>query len=391
MRSCSIHSGCEFGYTCTLNALGEYQIIPILIVTDIAGLSSEQIKWMLSVQSTSYQPCLGVLTSEYIPNTTIVDTKLVKLSGNNQLKFLNDFDDENDRLILKDIYSIKASSTLTPQNATNYNNYGRYFPRLYVDTLEMKTDSDSFLLNVNGQNLTMFEDYYILADTANEAQLAEGYTITIKPESLLQFGNNTINIRVSFSVSNADVSIYLDAVKVMKENSTPKVSYSIKLNVLNEKLVQEAYNQLNHIVHINDVELGFENVQGYISAITLNLDNASEDVFEIKNYETKFEDLFSTIVAQTESMKKNENLITNMANTFTEGLIKGEVLQNTLLRTDLNYRFNQGKLSIDEKNGIWAISDELCVAAVFSLQLKRMKMESGNGILAFYLAVLMRR
>lgn len=362
MRSCSIHSGCEFGYTCTLNSLGEYQIIPILIITDIAGLSKEQLKWMLDVQNLNYQPCLGVLTSEYIPNTTIVDTKLVKLSGNSKLTFLNEYDDGNDRLVLKDIYSMKARSILTPANVTNYNNCGHYFPRLYVDTLEMKTDSDSFLMNINGQNLTMFEDYYILADTANEAQLAEGYTITIKPESLLRFGNNTVDIRVSFSVSNADISIYLDALKVMKENSTPKVSYSIKLNVLNERLIQEAYNQLNRIVHINDVELGFENVQGYISSITLNLDNPSEDTFEIKNYETKFEDLFSTIVAQTESMKKNENLITSMANTFTEGLIRGDVIQNTLLRTDLNYRFNQGKLSIDEKNGIWAISDEGIVA-----------------------------
>jgi len=41
----------------------------------------------------------------------------------------------------------------------------------------------------------------------------------------------------------------------MKENSKPKVSYSIDLNVLNKDFIHTAYNKLNRIVHINDFEL----------------------------------------------------------------------------------------------------------------------------------------
>jgi len=35
------------------------------------------------------------------------------------------------------------------------------------------------------------------------------------------------------------------------------------------------------------------------------LDNVTNDKVEVKNYKTKFEDLFSTIVAQTEDMKRD--------------------------------------------------------------------------------------
>jgi hypothetical protein len=49
--------------------------------------------------------------------------------------------------------------------------------------------------------------------------------------------------------------------------------------------------------------LKFDNVFGYISKLELDLDFPDKDAIEVKNYVTKFEDLFSTIVAQTEAMK----------------------------------------------------------------------------------------
>jgi len=55
---------------------------------------------------------------------------------------------------------------------------------------------------------------------------------------------------------------------------------------------------------INDTKLKFENVFGYVSQLELDLDTPSNDTLEIKNYKTKFEDLFSTIVAQTEALKR---------------------------------------------------------------------------------------
>ena len=59
-------------------------------------------------------------------------------------------------------------------------------------------------------------------------------------------------------------------------------------------------------MHINDTDLKFKEIQGYISRIELDLDHPWQDKIEVKNYKTKFEDLFSTIVASTEAMKKNE-------------------------------------------------------------------------------------
>jgi hypothetical protein len=93
------------------------------------------------------------------------------------------------------------------------------------------------------------------------------------------------------------------------------------------------------------------------------LDSPKNDSVEIKNYETKFEDLFSTIVAQTEAMKKNENTISIAAAAFSPtGMIYGSILQDSILKADLSYSFNQGRLTIDEDNGIWGISDSGVVA-----------------------------
>lgn len=61
-----------------------------------------------------------------------------------------------------------------------------------------------------------------------------------------------------------------------------------------------AYDHLGQLAHINDDELKFENVQGYISEVDLDLDKPWEDTYVIKNYKTKFEDVFSSIVTQTE-------------------------------------------------------------------------------------------
>jgi hypothetical protein len=69
------------------------------------------------------------------------------------------------------------------------------------------------------------------------------------------------------------------------------------LNAFNKELVHTSYNNLRRIVYINDVDLRFDNVAGYISKLNLDLDHPWQDTAEIKNYETKFEDLFSTIVA----------------------------------------------------------------------------------------------
>ena len=162
-----------------------------------------------------------------------------------------------------------------------------------------------------------------------------------------------------------DTSIYLDAVKVAKENAFPKVSYNVELSILNSEFVKTAYNKLNQIVQINDNDLQLEDVNGYISSITLKLDKPWEDTVEIKNYQTKFEDLFSTIVAQTEAMKKSENGLNTAIRAFgSNGLLTEKILQDSIRAANLELAFNQGKLTISEENGIWAVNDEGGVVAM---------------------------
>ena len=87
---------------------------------------------------------------------------------------------------------------------------------------------------------------------------------------------------------------------------------------------------LNHIVGINDYELNFKNVKGYISNLTLDLDHPWQDNIEIKNYTSKFEDLFTTILAQTEAMQKTSYLLGYVANGFnSNGELRNTTIQNT--------------------------------------------------------------
>ena len=132
---------------------------------------------------------------------------------------------------------------------------------------------------------------------------------------------------------------------------------------MNENFIKYAYQNLNRIVSINDSELKFDDVQGYISELELNLENPWEDSITIQNYKTKFEDLFSTIVASSEQMKTNAFAYNNAASAFTSGgTLKPSIIQNTINQTDLTYAFQSGNLTIDEINGIWARSDAGVVA-----------------------------
>jgi hypothetical protein len=59
---------------------------------------------------------------------------------------------------------------------------------------------------------------------------------------------------------------------VLKENAYPRVSYDIDPSVVDTAFLYTIYNKLNRIVNINDTDLRLENVQGYISSITIDLD-----------------------------------------------------------------------------------------------------------------------
>ena len=266
------------------------------------------------------------------------------------------------------VNEVPTLDTTWTQNATQFlepsmqNPIQLVYPRIVVKSMAMKKGSDQLSIGYNMTSLKQYEDYYITSRILDNGA-TPSYFITFKPEALLRYGGLDKSLSISYVISNADISIYLDAIKVLKENAYPKVSYQIDVNLIDETIIKRAYDMLSHLVHINDNDLKFKNVHGYISKVTLDLDKPWEDKYEIKNYRNKFEDLFSSIVAQTAAMKNSEGLIDLVGSSFTSnGEIDPNMFQNSLRKIDLNYAFNHGKLTIDEENGIWGVSEAGVVA-----------------------------
>ena len=262
--------------------------------------------------------------------------------------------------------------------------YRLYWPRFFIKSLKLKKNQNGnepdLMVKCGGNsgndgltNLKNYEDYYILSGSSilDEEYPYEFEALTIKPQSLILNSLTMVNsvgklwpyLTLNYTISNADTAIYLDAIQVMKENSQPKVSYTIDLNAVQPELIEHSYNLLGVIAHINDSELKFQNIQGYISEVEIDLDHPWQDSITIQNYKTKFEDLFSKIVAETAAMQKNAYTVGFAAQALTTmGGIKQEALQYSLLNTDLNYAFNNGHLTIDEVNGIMGESEAGIVA-----------------------------
>ena len=175
--------------------------------------------------------------------------------------------------------------------------YSVRFPRLIFNTLKIKT-GDTLKLTYNDTILENYSEYQVFTHQ-------DEYYVTLKPSIFIKYYSSNANtLLVNYIISNADDAIYMDAISVEKENAYPKVSYTVELNIFDSDKIKTVYNKLGQIIHINDYELKFKNVQGYISRVEMDLDQPDNDTVEVKNYKTKFEDLFSTIVAQTEAMKK---------------------------------------------------------------------------------------
>ena len=265
----------------------------------------------------------GVNVPEDITNAYLSFDAVDALFNNNGITVDND-----------KIFSVSSNAWVT-----NLNLYDTIYPRLQFDFENLKIGSGELFLNIYREKtragikyydyiekLEEFADYYIMSREGKKY-------ITIKPETLIASKVGESKIKINYSVSNTALQIYLDAIKVMKENAYPKVSYTVS-NILSKKLMYDTYNRLGQLAHINDAELKFQNVMGYISAVELNLDKPWEDTITIKNYKTKFEDLFSTIVAQTEEMKKNAARLNVAANAFSpNGMLIAPFTQDSLLNS----------------------------------------------------------
>ena len=365
-RALTLGSGCKLVFIkhtekVTVTENGEevqkkiQTIKPVLLLTGINNKGTDGAR--VSIQAA--EGCVGIVTSELNTKTQTIET---------------DFKEK------EVILNPQSGNTNVEQDwiTLDHEKDTIVYPRIFINSLQLKTDSNSLVVNyedynttsenraINYKTLTPYEDYSVLTRS-----LQKKYAITLDPELVIKQGiigsyTGTIqprNVVINYSISNADTSIYLDALEVAKQNSVPKVSYDVKCNVFNSKTCETLYNKIGNIIRINDNDLKFKNVRGYISGFSLDLDNPDNDNVEIKNYKTKFEDLFSTITAQTEQMKKNNNLIEAVSSAFTStGDLSQETLQSSIMKVDLDYAFNNGHLTIDEHNGIWGTSDTGVVA-----------------------------
>ena len=260
---------------------------------------------------------------------------------------------------------------------TNYEDYyilqrsGLRIPVREADSQEVE---EITLENLVVENLDTYDNndistlYGIVSNLASYVYPASWY-ITLKPFTLFEAGikhddsisgsavpTTLAGVNIRYILSNADLSIYLDAKKVSKENAYPKVEYSVTPSFYNQEHILTADLTLGRIVHINDNDLKFENVQGYISEVNLNLDSPNNDIYEIKNYKTKFEDLFANIVAQSQEMQKAQVMMDTAASCFTvNGHIQPEVLQQSVSEAVLELSYNNDRLKINNTDGIIGI------------------------------------
>ena len=219
----------------------------------------------------------------------------------------------------------------------------------------MEDENSRFLFtDTLDDDLQMYFDYSVLVRD-------NSYFLTLTPELFVRtyFDRFTVD----YEISNADTSIYLDAREVSRTNAYPQVSYDVSLSLFGRKINFETYNLLGQLININDNDLKFRNVQGYISEVDLKLDKPWEDSIKVQNYKNKFEDLFSTIIASSNIVQANAAIYDRTVALFnSDGTLKQDVIQTTLNKVDLQYAFNKGKLTIDENRGIWAESEDGVVA-----------------------------
>lgn len=321
-KQCSIGSQAQFAFL--RNASGVVK--PVLLITDDALAGAE-----LESASQNGDGFIGLITSTVDETGVHVETTTLVAHGDLT-------------------YIVGNVSTTAPAG------YDLVYPRLVINSLLLKTSDDVFSIKYNEETVRKYYDYFILSRD-------ERYYITLKGEFVLRDAVVNKKLKVSYEFSNAALALYLDALEVAKTNAYPQVSYEIYVSAYGEWFIREAYNMLARIANINDASLKFENVQGYISELALNLNQPWNDKITIQNYKTKFEDLFSSIVASTEDMKANSYSYGIAAGAFTAGgSIKQSTLQNTINKVNLNYVFNNGNLTIDELNGIWATSENGVVA-----------------------------
>ena len=294
VQNCTIFalgSQMQLGFVVKEQASASRTVIPVLVLTGAQSMSKEQIDFM---KSSTANPRIGIV------NTIVEEGAQPNDAPTCILEFETLSEGTNPIIVTDDFLS-------------ELDTYCTVYPRIKISSNELNTSS--ITLHYNNKLLTNYTDYMILSRTVTRTDGSDveraylEYFITIKPEVLFKSGSLSYPFYTKFTLSNASTCIYLDAQKVMEDSSKPRASYSVSVNALKGYYLKTLYRNLTQIIMINDTKLKFENVFGYISELDLDLDAPWNDQLEVKNYKTKFEDLFSTIVASSESMRQNQSSI----------------------------------------------------------------------------------
>ena len=232
------------------------------------------------------------------------------------------------------------------------------YPRIYINNPNVNYKSDLLKIEAIDERATNEEDKvktlekfldYSILTRKNEPY------ITLKPSNAypINFLMDEIpetKFKIYYQISRAAEMLYLDAKQVAYDYSRPRYSYQVDISNAPNNI---ASIDLGQLVYINDQAVGAHAVTGYVSSISFNLEKPSEDGLTIQNYKTKFEDLFSSISAQSEAMKNNSRVYNIAAGAFdSSGQLSGDVLQNTINSNNISMNFSSTNVEISPTEGI---------------------------------------
>lgn len=236
----------------------------------------------------------------------------------------------------------------------NTNKYELCYPRIFLSKDNILYDADTLTIT-KGSTFEKFTDYSILLRGGKPY-------ITLKNFTPYVYSANA-TYRVGYQVSRANEMLYLDAMQVAKDNSRPRYSYEVELANLPNQLNAI---ELGQLAYINDHLLGVHAASGYVDEIEYDLSMPKNDRISIKNYKTKFEDLFSTISAQSEAMKVNKVSYDTAASSFTPGGgLLGSVLQSAIAKENPYFDYSTCGVEITKDRGIILTNDKPYANGVF--------------------------
>ena len=183
----------------------------------------------------------------------------------------------------------------------------------YKDQLKEKEDKIENLLKLKNEKISSFEEKYhryILEGQWQGSDYAEPDTY------------------------------YLDATRAMSTACMPKVSYTIGAKDLSK--ICNPFNpndktwgadfiyDVGDTTYVQDKELfGSLQQKAMVASIESYIDQDKEDSIELRNFETRFEELFQSIAVAVTTLQLNENIYSRASNFTEQGTIDATILQKS--------------------------------------------------------------